>query len=203
MAAPGGTGPIGPFPPGVDTDEAKAEYDKLRRRVLWTLPVRPLHRRAHGRARRRNAMTLNWATQVSFDPKLVGISVEKPALTHELIVEGGAFSVYTVDREDRAIVRKFTKPVEVDEAADTLNGFAFHDGRTGVPILDQAVAWVECEVRNPVDCGDHTFFIGEVVDCGFQQRGGHPGAAHGGHPDELRGMTGTARWRTFEGIAAT
>jgi flavin reductase (DIM6/NTAB) family NADH-FMN oxidoreductase RutF len=168
MAAPGGTGPIGPFPPGVDTDDAKAEYDKLRRRVLWSLPY-GLYLVGSRSGARRNAMTLNWATQVSFDPKLVGISVEKPALTHELIVEGGAFSLNTVDREDRAIVRKFTKPVEVDEAATTLNGFAFHDGRTGVPILDQAVAWVECEVRLPVDCGDHTFFIGEVVDCGFQR----------------------------------
>jgi flavin reductase (DIM6/NTAB) family NADH-FMN oxidoreductase RutF len=34
-------------------------------------------------------------------------------------------------------------------------------------VLDQAVAWLACEVRNPVDCGGHTFFIGEVVDCGF------------------------------------
>ncbi len=168
MAAPGGTGPIGPYPPGLDTDDAKAEYDKLRRRVLWSLPY-GLYIVGSRSGARRNAMTLNWATQVSFDPKLVGISVEKQALTHELIGEGGAFSVNTVDREDRAIVRKFTKPVEVDDAASTLNGLAFHDGRTGVPILDQAVAWVECEVRNPVDCGGHTLFIGEVVDCGFQR----------------------------------
>ena len=35
----GSTGePIGPFPPGVEGAEAEAEYDKLRRRVLWTLP---------------------------------------------------------------------------------------------------------------------------------------------------------------------
>jgi hypothetical protein len=38
MAAPGGTGPIGPFPPGVETPERQEEYDKLRRRVLWTMP---------------------------------------------------------------------------------------------------------------------------------------------------------------------
>ena len=38
MAEPGGTGPIGPYPPGIDTDEQMAGYDKLRRRVLWSLP---------------------------------------------------------------------------------------------------------------------------------------------------------------------
>jgi flavin reductase (DIM6/NTAB) family NADH-FMN oxidoreductase RutF len=114
-------------------------------------------------------MTLNWATQVAFEPKLLAISVEKPALTHELVSESGSFSLCTIDREDRAIVRKFTKPVDVDVEARTLNGFAYHDGVTGAPILDQAVAYLECEVRQAVDCGGHTLFVGEVVDGDFQR----------------------------------
>jgi flavin reductase (DIM6/NTAB) family NADH-FMN oxidoreductase RutF len=168
MAAPGGSGPIGPYPGGVDTEEQREEYDKRRRRVLWSLPY-GLYVVGSRAGDRRNAMTLNWATQVSFEPKLVGISVEKTALTHELIGEGGSFVLNTISREDRAIVRKFTKPVEVDEDASTLNGFPFHDGATGAPVLDQAVAFVECEVRQPVDVGGHTLFVGEVVDSGFQQ----------------------------------
>jgi flavin reductase (DIM6/NTAB) family NADH-FMN oxidoreductase RutF len=79
------------------------------------------------------------------------------------------FALNIVDREDRAIVRKFTKPVEVDADAKTLNGFPFHDGRTGAPILDQALAFVDCEVRQTVDVGGHTLFLGEVVDAGFQK----------------------------------
>jgi flavin reductase (DIM6/NTAB) family NADH-FMN oxidoreductase RutF len=167
MAAPGGTGPIGPFPEGVETEEAQVEYDRMRRRLLWTMPY-GLYVVGSRAGERRNLMTLNFATQVSFDPKLVGIGVEKTALTHELIAEGGSFVVNTVSREDRAIVRKFTKPVEAGPDG-TLNGFAVHDSPTGAPVLDQAVAWIDCEVRNPVDCGGHTFFIGEVVDCAFQQ----------------------------------
>jgi flavin reductase (DIM6/NTAB) family NADH-FMN oxidoreductase RutF len=112
-------------------------------------------------------MTLNWAMQLSFEPKLLGISVEKAAYTHELIAAGRAFSLCIIDREDRAIVRKFTKPVEVDVAAATLNGFPYRDGVTGVPILTQAVAYVECDVRQAVDVGGHTLFIGEIVDAGF------------------------------------
>lgn len=167
MAAPGGTGPVGPFPAGVETPEAQEGYDKLRRRVLWSLPY-GLYVVGSRHGDRRNLMTLNWATQVSFDPKLVGVGVEKTALTHELIAGGGCFALNTVSREDRAIVRKFTKPVE--QGADgTLNGFAVHDGATGAPVLDQAVAWVDCALRQTVDCGGHSFFIGEVVDSGFRQ----------------------------------
>ena len=168
MAAPGGSGPIGPFPAGVGSEEDQVEYDKLRRRVMWSMPY-GLYVVGSRHDERRNGMTLNFATQVSFEPKLLGIGVEKTALTHELIEAGGSFTLNTISREDRAIVRKFTKPVDVDLTAWTLNGFPFHDGPTGAPVLDQAVAWLDCEVRQPVDCGGHTFFIGEVVACGFQQ----------------------------------
>jgi flavin reductase (DIM6/NTAB) family NADH-FMN oxidoreductase RutF len=113
-------------------------------------------------------MTMNWVTQMSFDPKVVGVAVEREAFTHELVSEDGSFSVNLIAQEDRAIVRKFTKPVEVDLEARTLNGFPFHDGLTGVPILDQAVAYLDCEVRQTVELGGHTLFLGEIVDCGFQ-----------------------------------
>ncbi len=157
-------GIVGPVPDGRDADE----YDKLRRRVLWTMPsgLYVLGTRAGDR---RNGMTLNWATQVSFDPKLVGVSVEREAFSHELLLEGQVFALSIVDREDRAIVRKFTKPVEVDLDAHTLNGFAFHDGLSGAPVLDQAAAYLDCVVRQQVDVGDHTLFLGEVVDAGFQK----------------------------------
>jgi flavin reductase (DIM6/NTAB) family NADH-FMN oxidoreductase RutF len=157
-------GIVGPVPEGADADE----YDKLRRRVLWKLPS-GLYVIGARDGDERNLMTANWVTQVSFAPKLVGVSVEKEARTHTLVSGGRAFVVNIVSREDRAIVRRFTKPVEHDAAAHTLNGFAFHDGRTGAPILDQAVAFVDCELRDEVDAGDHTLFLGEVVDSGFQR----------------------------------
>jgi flavin reductase (DIM6/NTAB) family NADH-FMN oxidoreductase RutF len=167
MAAPGGTGPVGPYPPHVaDTDEAKDEYDRLRRRVLWAMPS-GLYVIGSRSGDRRNFMTANWVMQVSFDPKLVAVSVDKSAVTHELIDGGGAFSVSIIDREDRAIVRRFTKPAELDAAAQTLNGFQYREGGTGVPILTQAAAFLDCRVRHAVDCGRHTLFVGEVVDAGF------------------------------------
>ena len=167
MAKPGGTGIIGPFPAHVDGDEAREDYDKLRRRVLWKMPS-GLYVLGSRAGERRNGMTVNWVSQVSFEPKLVAVSVEAHAFTHELLVEGGVFSVNLLAVDDRAVVRKFTKPVEVDLAARTLNGFAFRDGATGAPVLDLAVAWVDCEIRQQVELGGHTLFVGEVVDAGFQ-----------------------------------
>ncbi|HEX5095150.1 MAG TPA: flavin reductase family protein [Acidimicrobiia bacterium] len=157
-------GPIPPFPDGADPDE----YDRLRRRVLWKMPSGLYIVGSTDKGDRRNGMTLNWATQLSFDPKWLGIGVEHGAFTHELITAGGVFALCIIDREDRAIVRKFTKPVDVDLAAHTLNEFAYFDGpATGAPVLTQSVAYVECEVRQTVEIGNHSLFLGEVVNAAF------------------------------------
>src|SRR5580704_14972952 len=141
----GSTGePVGPFPSGADP----AEYDKLRRRVLWTMPS-GLYVVGSKSGDRQNLMTLNWATELSFEPKLIGIGVEHGALTHELIHEGRVFSLCMIDREDRAIVRKFVKPVDMAE-------FAVTPHTTGAPILDQSVAWLDCRVTQEVETGGHT-----------------------------------------------
>ena len=124
-------GPVPPFPEGADPDE----YDRLRRRVLWKMPSGLYVVGSTDKAERRNAMTLNFATQVSFDPKWIGIGVEREALTHELISAANVFSLCLVNREDRAIVRKFTKPVAVDLEAHTLNDFPYFDGSvTSAPV---------------------------------------------------------------------
>ena len=167
MAQAGGTGPIGPYPPSVaDSDEARDEYDRMRRRLLWKMPS-GLYVVGARDGERRNLMTLNWASQVSFEPKLLGISVEHGAVTHELIDATGVFALCLIDREDRAIVRKFTKPVDVDLDAKTLNGFPYVEKLTGAPVLAQSVAYLDCEVRERVEIGNHTLFLGEVADCGF------------------------------------
>ena len=55
----------------------------------------------------------------------------------------------------------------IDLSARTLNGFAYVERTTGAPVLAQSVAFLDCEVRDRMVVGNHTFFAGEVVDCGF------------------------------------
>lgn len=150
----------GPVPAGQDPDE----YDRRRRRILWSLPtgLYVLGSRADGR---RNLMTLNWATQVATEPKLVAVSVEKAAVSHGLVSEGRAFTLNVLSRQDRAVVRRFVKPLDDTGDPAELGGFAVRQAATGAPILDMSVAWLDCQVRQAVDCGSHTVFVGEVVDC--------------------------------------
>jgi flavin reductase (DIM6/NTAB) family NADH-FMN oxidoreductase RutF len=165
---------VGPFPEGRDPHE----YDRLRRRVLWSLPT-GLFVVGSRAGDRRNLMTCNWVMQIATSPKLVAVSVERSAVTRRLIEEGGAFSVSVLSRADRALVRRFVKPVDAvvldaSGAAISLQGEAVHEVTGGLPCLSAAVSWLACEVRRSLrwdqeavdDEASHVLFVGEVVDAG-------------------------------------
>ncbi|MFV9671671.1 MAG: flavin reductase family protein [Acidimicrobiia bacterium] len=117
-----------------------------------------------------NGMTQSWVTQVSMDPVLIAIGVDRKAVTNRLVREGGAFSVNLWDREDTRVFRSFSKPA-VREGS-TLNGRPVSEGSTtGVPIFDEAVAWLECRLWQTVEFETHDLFLGEVVDSGFREGG--------------------------------
>ena len=165
---------IGPVPEGRDPDT----YDRLRRRVLWSLPT-GLFVIGSRAGERRNLMTGNWVMQVAIVPKLVAVSVERGSVTSGLIGEGGGFSVSVLDQADRALVRRFVKPVEAietdgDGVAVSMQGVPVREVEGGLPCLDSAVSWLSCRVRHTGDWGaegdappvSHVLFVGEVVDAG-------------------------------------
>jgi len=132
---------------------------------MWAMP-HGLYLLGSRSGDRRNLMTTTWVTQVSHDPKLVAASVEREALTHELIASGRAFTVSLLARDDRAVVRHFVKPAVADDEAGTLSGLHFFDAQvSGAPIPDAAVAWLDCSLERSVELGSHTLFIGQVVDA--------------------------------------
>jgi flavin reductase (DIM6/NTAB) family NADH-FMN oxidoreductase RutF len=112
-----------------------------------------------------NAMTTSWITQVAQEPILIGVGIDKTAVTHRLIAEGRSFTVNLWDSENTRPFVKFSKPAVKDGME--LNGWPIAEGETGAPIFDDAIAWMECAVAQTVDCGSHTFFIGELLAAGI------------------------------------
>ncbi len=142
--------------------ENPALDDELTNRVTWKIP-NALALVGSRSGDERNAMTTSWITQLSMEPVLIGIGVDNSAVTHRLITEGGCFSVNLWDSDDTRVFVKFSKPA-VDEGG-ALNGRAVRSVTTGAPIFEEAIAWMDCEVRQSVDLGTHTLFIGELVDA--------------------------------------
>ena len=111
-------------------------------------------------------MTTSWITQLSMEPVLIGVGIDNTAVTHRLITAGGSFTVNLWPADDTRVFVKFSKPAAFEEMA--LNRRAIKAGVTGAPVFDEAIAYLECEVRQAHDLGTHTLFIGEVVDAGVR-----------------------------------
>ncbi|MGQ0743616.1 MAG: flavin reductase family protein [Acidimicrobiales bacterium] len=145
--------------------------DELVNRVTWKIPnALALVGARSGPVR--NAMTTSWISQLSMDPVLIGVGVDNDALTHRLIGEGGSFSVNLWDATQIKVFVKFSRPAADDGA--TLNGWAVTDGPTGAPVFDDAIAWMDCEVRHTLDLGTHTLFVGELVGANLRDDEARP-----------------------------
>ncbi len=139
--------------------------DELRNKVTWKIP-NALALVGSRAGDERNAMTTSWITQLSMEPVLIGVGVDNTAVTHRLISDGGSFTVNLWSADDTRVFVKFSKPATYEDGA--LNGRAVRDGSTGAPVFEEAIAHLECEVRQSHDLGTHTLFIGEVVDAGIR-----------------------------------
>ncbi len=141
--------------------------DELINKVTWKIPnaLALVGSRAGDEW---NAMTTSWITQLSMEPVLIGIGVDNDAVTHRLITDGGSFTVNLWSTDDTRVFVKFSKPATYDGSASTLNDRAVRAGVTGAPVFDEAIAHLDCEVRQSHDLGTHTLFIGEVVDVGVR-----------------------------------
>jgi flavin reductase (DIM6/NTAB) family NADH-FMN oxidoreductase RutF len=139
--------------------------DELVNTVTWKIP-NALALVGSRAGEERNAMTTSWITQLSMEPVLIGVGVDNKAVTHRLISAGGSFTVNLWDASDTKVFVKFSKPA-VDEG-ETLNGRAVRAATTGAPVFEEAIAWLDCEVRHTLDLGSHTLFVGEVVDAAIR-----------------------------------
>src|SRR5688572_1816897 len=113
------------------------------------------------------AGTVNWVTQASFEPPLLAVGVKTDSHAHALIKESKAFALNVLGKGQQAMAFTFFKPAERQGA--TLSGEPFRAGSTGAPILTNTPAYVECRLVGTVEKGDHSIFVGEVVDAGVSK----------------------------------
>jgi flavin reductase (DIM6/NTAB) family NADH-FMN oxidoreductase RutF len=121
------------------------------------------------------AATVNWVTQASFAPPLVVVGVKADSGAHAVIKNAGAFALNVLGKGQQAAAFAFFKPVTHD--GDRINGEAFRAGSSGAPILAAVPAFVECTLVDTLEKGDHSIFVGEVVDAGVN-------ATIDGRPDD-------------------
>jgi flavin reductase (DIM6/NTAB) family NADH-FMN oxidoreductase RutF len=121
------------------------------------------------------AATVNFVTQASFAPPLVVVGVKTDSGAHAVIKDSKAFALNVLGKGQGPMAFTFFKPATKE--GNRISGEPFHAGSTGAPILDNAPAWMECRLTDTVERGDHSVFVGEVVDVGITK-------APDGRPDD-------------------
>jgi flavin reductase (DIM6/NTAB) family NADH-FMN oxidoreductase RutF len=121
-----------------------------------------------------NAMMADWVMQVSFQPRLLAVSFENDARTLANVTANRVFSVnFLSDNEDSMhLAARFAQPyfgskVHGPQATGVhkkLVGISHKLTDEGCPVLDDALAWVQCRAKDFVPAGDHTLVIAEVED---------------------------------------
>src|SRR5262249_54326152 len=105
-------------------------------------------------------MTVSSFASLSLNPPLVLICIDKSVPTHDAIREAGCFVVNILEKRQEHLSRRFATT-----ATDKFKGVAWHSGNLGLPVLADTLAAIECRLHNVLDGGDHTIFVGEVVDA--------------------------------------
>ena len=109
------------------------------------------------------AATLTWLSQASFKPPLVMAAVRPTSNVFKCLAESGVAAIHILDAGQQDLAQRFFCPTCVVD--DTINGEPFTPGVTRAPILKNARAHVECEVRHIFDRGDHAVVVMEVIDA--------------------------------------
>lgn len=115
----------------------------------------------------RKGMTASAFASVSLDPPLVLVCVDKGARTHDKVQGAGAFGVNILARDQKDRSDRFAGIV--DEPAEPFEAYPVREGPTGSPLFEDALAVLDTEVHRAVDAGDHTIFVGRVLEADLQR----------------------------------
>jgi flavin reductase (DIM6/NTAB) family NADH-FMN oxidoreductase RutF len=107
------------------------------------------------------ATFVNSASLVPAMPRLT-IGIARHHHTWGLIDRSRCFAAHLVDEAEPGLIWRFGlgSGRDVDKLAD----LSWHRGRTGSPILDAAMAWLDCAIEAELDIGDRSIYVAAVVD---------------------------------------
>ena len=121
-----------------------------------------------------NAMVVNWVSQMSYEPRLLAVGIQKSCYSRGLVEAGGVFGLNLFLQADSDSIMGVTsgrarKPEKMDEAKYSAAP------ATGVPVLAGSAAIIECKVAQIVDVGgDHDIVVGEAINAEVMKEGGPP-----------------------------
>ena len=111
-----------------------------------------------------HGITVNSFSSVSLEPPLVLVSIDLRNALLGHFLQSQAFGINILAEHQERLSRRFSSPTE-----DRFNGVDWHPTESGMPLLDGALAYLECSMVRTLEAGDHTVLIGEVKKAAFSE----------------------------------
>ena len=110
-----------------------------------------------------------WVTQASFAPPLIMAAINPRHYTYELVKASGSFAVNVLKSNQATLVDSFGK--RSGKTVDKFENIEYELGITSSPILNDCVAYFDCQVVWEKEAGDHHIVIGSIVDADIKAGG--------------------------------
>lgn len=110
-----------------------------------------------------HGLTVSAFSSLSLEPPLVLICIKKDGTSHALLVETSYFAVNMLSRDQEALCMRFANPSLPSEAR--FDDTPYRLAETGAPIFEGVLASLECKITDTFDGGDHTIFVGAVLEA--------------------------------------
>ncbi|MEY3767584.1 MAG: hypothetical protein RLZZ11_654 [Cyanobacteriota bacterium] len=114
-----------------------------------------------GESQLSGAMVASWVSQASFTPPGLTVAVAKDRAVEALLHVGDAFALNVLaSGRETGPMKQFLQPFA--PGADRFAGLELEHSPAGLPVLPEALAWLECTVKQRMECGDHWLLYAEV-----------------------------------------
>lgn len=107
-------------------------------------------------------ITIGSFTSVSLNPPLISFNVAQQARMHPLLLQARHFAVHILKAGQVALSQRFAEPGL--SSAEQFEGLAYQRRPEGTPVLEGVLAVLYCRPYRIVEAGDHTIFVGEVIE---------------------------------------
>ena len=112
-------------------------------------------------------MVGSWLSQCSFEPPLLMLGIKKGGYSHTMMEHHPFLSVNFPGKDQKKMVEHFFRPYEVKDSK--FGEIPFHLGKNKIPILDDAIGYLECKIRQIISGGDHDVVIVEILESELKE----------------------------------
>lgn len=113
---------------------------------------------------RASGMLASWVQQAGFSPPMLTVAIHQDRFLGDWVRRHGRFTLNQVPQQQKGLLKRFSRSFPPDESP--FDGLAIRLEAEGGPVLDEALAFLDCKVAGQIGSGDHQVFLAEVVAGG-------------------------------------